>query len=154
MEKDKLENEAKEKPQPSESTDTEASTNKTVKQVYFEQLELWVKHANLSHNAVTSFPYYFMANYSNILSGQQMPPPFFGAAALSNPVPQPPQQQQQQNAILERFTMNIINRNRFRQQENMFENQMRNAESNYLSTQMRHYLNSNVFTNAQFFPCR
>lgn len=121
MEEEKLlDNETKEKP----------PSNKTEKDIYFEQLELWVKHANLSHNAVTSFPYYFMANYPNILAGQQIPQ-FFGAAA-ANPVPQPPQQQQQ-NAALERFTMNIMNRNRFRQ-ENMFENQLRNAESNYLCT--------------------
>lgn len=94
------------------------------KEAYFEQLDLWVKHANLSHFAMTTFPYYLMAN-PQLLSIGDFP---INTSNQPQQQPQQPQLLQPPQHILQR--LNMLNRNRFRQ-DNVFD-QMRNDESKSL----------------------
>lgn len=112
------------------------------KEAYFELLRVWVKQANIAYNAQACFPYYLMTNYPQLMSpGGPMspflgqPPLQFGAVAALGGLPPipgfqnvpPPALQNQQ--IFQRFAINMFNRNRLRQ-DDMFDNQLRNEESN------------------------
>lgn len=70
----------------------------TTKEAYFASLNEWVKHANISQNAMAMFPWYFMSSYPQLFSqpaaGNFMP--FMGAQMPGN-VPPTQQQQQQPN---------------------------------------------------------
>ncbi|XP_065366764.1 protein FAM8A1 [Calliphora vicina] len=66
----------------------------STKEAYFASLNEWVKHANISQNAMAMFPWYFMTSYPQLFSqpapgsfmpvmGLQMP----AAATQNNPAP-------------------------------------------------------------------
>lgn len=122
----------------------------TPKEAYFELLRVWVTQANFAHNAQACFPYYLMTNYPQLMApspmafpmmgtpfgqpvGAIVPPPAAGQPnlfGLNFGIPPPPGvgQPQMPNQQLQRFAMNMFNRNRGRQ-EDMFDNQARNEES-------------------------
>lgn len=122
----------------------------TPKEAYFELLRVWVTQANFAHNAQACFPYYLMTNYPHLMASSPMTFPMMGTPfgqPVGTPVPPPAAgqpnlfglnfgvpppgvgQPQLPNQQLQRFAMNMFNRNRGRQEE-LFDNQARNEESN------------------------
>jgi hypothetical protein len=49
---------------PSEKVNSEPAPSE--KEAYFQLLRAWVNQANMSQNAIASFPYYLIANYPQI----------------------------------------------------------------------------------------
>lgn len=131
------------------NTNSDALSSMTPKEAYFELLRVWVTQANFAHNAQACFPYYLMTNYPQLMAPSPMPFPLMGtpfpvgtivpppiAAGQPNlfglnfgiPPPGVGQPQLPNQQALQRFAMNMFNRNRGRQ-EDMFDNQARNEES-------------------------
>lgn len=127
-----------------------AMSSMTPKEAYFELLRVWVTQANFAHNAQACFPYYLMTNYPQLMASSPMAFPMMGTpfgqpigAVVPPPIAAPPnlfglnfgipppgvgQPQLPNQQALQRFAINMFNRNRGRQ-EDMFDNQARNEES-------------------------
>lgn len=88
---------------------------KTPKELYFEQLAIWVQQANLSLNAMNCFPYYLMTNYPHLLNAQAPNQPGGPFGPINNQI-------DQSNLVT------IINRTRVRP-ENLLDGSFRSEES-------------------------
>ncbi|XP_037821660.1 protein FAM8A1 [Lucilia sericata] len=66
----------------------------STKEAYFASLNEWVKHANISQNAMAMFPWYFMTSYPQLFSqpapGSFMPGLQIPTANVQNNIPPPP----------------------------------------------------------------
>lgn len=83
-------------------TETTKAREITTKEAYFASLNEWVKHANISQNAMAMFPWYFMSSYPQLFSqpaatsgsfmpvmGLHMPTPTQTPNMVNNPPLQP-----------------------------------------------------------------
>jgi hypothetical protein len=74
---------------PSEKVSTNPEPVPSEKEAYFQLLRAWVNQANMSQNAIASFPYYLIANYPQIFQPITQPtvtvaPPVAGGNNLLN----------------------------------------------------------------------